>query len=112
MTAQQMLIRSFLEKNGYQVSVAGDGLEGFKQAKTLAPDLIIMDTNMPKMNGIMVCGLLKKDMKTKTIPVLMLSARDSDNDTALYKQAQAEDFLPKPFKEEELVAVVKKLLDE
>jgi len=108
---QQKLIRSILDKRGYEVFTASDGVEGLKLARDLQPDLIVLDTMMPKMNGLSVCGLLKNSLGTKDIPVLILSARKTEEDERLYTQVKADAFLPKPIDNEDFFSAVERLLN-
>lgn len=108
---QQKILDSILTKNGFEVLIACDGIQGLASTRKHNPDLIILDTMMPKMDGIMVCGLLKKDAKTKSIPVLMLSARSEEKDQELYKKVQADAFMAKPPNFVELINTINTLLD-
>lgn len=126
-----LIISSVLKKRGYEVFTAYDGLEGFRMARKIKPDLLILDIMMPLMDGYEVCRRLKMSPATAGITVLMLTAKggidkdvgDIDKDTKRqYKFAQcvkdraagfdvgATEFLTKPIKAKELVQRVKSLL--
>ena len=90
-----------LEYEGYQVSIKEDGREGLKEALENDYDLIILDIMLPSMNGFEICRRLKKEKNT---PVIMLSAKDSVTDKVNGLQIGADDYIPKPFAIEELLA--------
>lgn len=96
-----------LTKEGYQVEVAGDGDAGLELARTLKPDLIILDVMLPGLDGFEVCRILRQETNT---PVLMLTARDDEIDRVVGLEVGADDYLPKPFSMRELIARVKVLL--
>jgi DNA-binding response OmpR family regulator len=96
-----------LEKEGYQVEVAGDGLTALELARTTNPDLVILDVMLPGMDGFEVCRTLRQETN---IPVLMLTARDDEIDRVVGLEVGADDYLPKPFSMRELIARVKALL--
>jgi DNA-binding response OmpR family regulator len=96
-----------LEKEGYQVEVAGDGLTALELARSTHPDLVILDVMLPGMDGFEVCRNLRQE---SNIPVLMLTARDDEIDRVVGLEVGADDYLPKPFSMRELIARVKALL--
>ena len=90
-----------LEYEGYQVSIKEDGREGLKEALENDYDLIILDIMLPSMNGFEICRRLKREKNT---PVIMLSAKDSVTDKVNGLQIGADDYIPKPYAIEELLA--------
>ncbi len=96
-----------LQKEGYQVEIAGDGLTALELARTTNPDLVILDVMLPGMDGFEVCRTLRQETNT---PVLMLTARDDEIDRVVGLEVGADDYLPKPFSMRELIARVKALL--
>ena len=90
-----------LEYEGYQVSIKEDGREGLKEALENDYDLIILDIMRPSMNGFEICRRLKREKNT---PIIMLSAKDSVTDKVNGLQIGADDYIPKPFAIEELLA--------
>jgi len=90
-----------LQKEGYQVEVAGDGLTALELARTTNPDLVILDVMLPGMDGFEVCRTLRQETN---IPVLMLTARDDEIDRVVGLEVGADDYLPKPFSMRELIA--------
>ena len=92
-----------LEYEGYQVSIKEDGREGLKEALENDYDLIILDIMLPSMNGFEICRRLKREKNT---PIIMLSAKDSVTDKVNGLQIGADDYIPKPFAIEELLASI------
>jgi len=101
-----------LKASGYEVITAQDGAEALEKAKSLNPDLIILDVLMPKVDGYEACRLLKFDEKYKSIPVIMLTAKAQDIDKAMGKKVGADDYIAKPFETQDLVDKIKKHLGE
>ena len=99
----QELIVEFLSSQGYNVDFASDGLEGISKFKQGNYDLIILDIMMPKKDGI---ETLEEIRKTKTIPVIMLSAKSEDYDKIEGLNTGADDYVTKPFNPLELIARV------
>lgn len=96
--------------NDYQVYVAANGYEGLTLAIEKVPDIIISDIMMPVMDGIEMLGKVKSDMRTSHIPVVMLTARADVTSRVSGIERGAEAYLPKPFNEKELQAVLKNLI--
>ncbi|HPW45708.1 MAG TPA: response regulator [bacterium] len=90
-------IKFRLESQGYQVETAYDGQEGLNKAKTIQPDLIILDVMMPKLDDYQVCRLLKFDVKFMHIKVLMLTARGQECDKNIGDDVRADAYMTKPF---------------
>jgi two-component system response regulator MprA len=97
-----------LRFEGYDVSVANDGVAALDAVHAETPDLVILDVMMPRMDGLEACRLLRADQQT--LPVLMLTARDSVGDRVAGLDAGADDYLVKPFALQELLARVRALL--
>ncbi len=100
------LVSFNLEKEGYEVMVAYDGLSALKKAQAELPDLIILDIMLPKMDGLDVCRHLKQDNVCKIIPIIMLTAKGEEFDTILGLETGADDYITKPFSPRELIARV------
>ncbi|GAP15243.1 response regulators consisting of a CheY-like receiver domain and a winged-helix DNA-binding domain [Longilinea arvoryzae] len=96
-----------LQKQGYEVETAGDGLNALTLAQSAHPDLIVLDLMLPGMDGFEVCRELRKTMNT---PVLILTARDDEIDRVVGLEVGADDYLTKPFSMREFLARVKALL--
>ncbi|MBW8825317.1 MAG: response regulator [Acidobacteria bacterium] len=105
------LLQVNFEMEGFAVVMASDGAEALEVAATAAPDVVVSDVMMPKMNGIELVRALKAGGATATIPVLLLSAKAQAADVREGLDAGADDYLTKPFEPLELVERITKLLD-
>ena len=103
-------LRIRLEANGYEIIEAKDGAEGLDMARNQAPDLIILDLMLSKMDGYQVARLLKFDEKRRGIPIVMLTARSQQNDRETGLAVGADAYVTKPFKSEELLEIVARLI--
>lgn len=99
-------IKGNLLLDGYQVLTAYDGGSGLNMAKSKEPDLIILDLNLPDMDGIKICEIMRKE---NDLPIIMLSVRDEVSDKVLGLQCGADDYLVKPFNYLELSARIKSI---
>jgi DNA-binding response OmpR family regulator len=93
-----------LKKDGFTVESVGDGRAALDSARSLKPDLIVLDIMLPEIDGFEVCRILRKEMTT---PILMLTARDDEIDRVVGLEVGADDYLTKPFSMRELMARVK-----
>lgn len=111
---QDMLlaIKLRLQTIGYEVHTAVDGLEGLNMARTLRPDLIILDIMLPKMNGYKISRFLKFDEEYKHIPVIMLTALGSEDDRATGVETGANAYITKPFETQVLVDTIRRFLSD
>ncbi|MCM3398099.1 response regulator YycF [Oceanobacillus profundus] len=98
------ILKFNLEKEGYQVIIANDGDTAIELAESENPDLILLDIMLPNKDGNEV---LREVRKTKTMPVIMLTAKDSEIDKVLGLELGADDYVTKPFSNRELIARVK-----
>ncbi len=105
-------LRLVLLQDGYEVLTAHNGLEGLQTAHQMQPDLIVLDVNMPWMDGLEVCRRLRLDggPKLRQCPILFLTSRDSVDDRVAGLDEGADDYLGKPFQSKELKARVRALL--
>ena len=92
-----------LKKAGFRTAQAATGQEALARARTLRPDIILLDLNLPDVPGTDVCRTLKADARTEDIPVVMLTARTGEADRIAGFELGAEDYVPKPFSVRELV---------
>ncbi len=105
------LVTVNLEMAGYQVSHASDGIKGEALAKQLQPDMVILDLMLgPKTDGFTVCQRLRRDERTESIPILMLTALGETANKVQGFDAGADDYLTKPFELQEMLARVRALL--
>jgi len=102
------LARLYLEREGYRVESAGDGLSAIEAVDTLKPALMILDIMLPKLGGLDVCRNLRAD--NNPILIIMLTAKDEDIDKVLGLEMGADDYITKPYNPHELVARVKAIL--
>jgi two-component system, OmpR family, response regulator MprA len=107
-SAVREAVERALRIDGYEVAVAGDGREALEALEERAPDAVVLDVLMPRVNGLDVCRWLR-DRGDRT-PVLMLTARDAVVDRVAGLDAGADDYLVKPFALEELLARLRALL--
>ncbi len=98
------ILKFNLEKEGYEVVCAYDGDEAIELAEAENPDLILLDIMLPYRDGNEVCREIRK---TKTVPIIMLTAKDSEIDKVLGLELGADDYVTKPFSNRELIARVK-----
>ncbi len=109
---QLSLMGTLLHKAGYSVLTAEDGVEGLTLARQERPDLVISDVSMPRMNGLEFCREIRADSELKTVPILLVSARQKDTESAVAGlRAGADDYLEIPFDSARLVAKVSRLLE-
>ena len=101
------LLRLYLTKEGYQVTVANDGEEGLEKFNAVKPDMVLLDVMMPRMDGLEVCRRIRKAGNT---PVMMLTAKGETFDKVLGLELGADDYMVKPFDAKEVVARIKAVL--
>ncbi len=106
-TGLSELLKELLELEGFNLTLAHDGAEGLAKAKADEFDLILLDVMLPKLNGFEV---LKQLRMHKHTPVLMLTARGDDIDRVVGLEIGADDYLPKPFNDRELIARIRAIL--
>jgi two-component system alkaline phosphatase synthesis response regulator PhoP len=104
------LARDYLERAGFRVLSAGDGIAGLRLARTERPNLIVLDLMLPGMDGLDVIRALRSDPATRTLPVIMLTARVEEADMLIGLELGADDYITKPFSPRALVARVRAVL--
>lgn len=104
------LVAYHLEREGFRVLQAYDGLQALELVKREHPNLLILDLMLPVMSGLDVCRRLRKEPETARLPILMLTAKAEETDKVLGLELGADDYLTKPFGPRELVARVKALI--
>lgn len=105
-----LVVKMSLEKAGYNVFTARDGLTAVQKAREQKPDLILLDILLPNMNGFLVFEALKEEPETADIPVVFLTAKAEKKDLDRALSMGAKDFLVKPIKQEELLTTIDKIL--
>ncbi len=109
------IVRKNLEKAGFAVEVAYDGVEGMEKVQQNPPDAIVLDVMMPEKDGYKVCSELKKDERYADIPILLLTAVADHVSSTRYSHydgmsTEADDYLPKPASADDILDSVKSLL--
>ena len=101
------LARDYLEHGGFRVLSTGDGQAALAMARREQPDLVVLDLNLPGMDGLDVCRALRRE---SGVPIIMLTARVEESDRLIGLELGADDYIPKPFSPKELVARVRAVL--
>lgn len=104
------LIHFNLVKEGFRVECATTGEEGYKKARDLRPGLILLDLMLPGMDGIEVCRKLRQAPDTSITPIIMLTAKSEEHDVISGLESGADDYIPKPFSPQVLVARIRAVL--
>ncbi len=104
------LVAYNLEREGYAVSRAYDGQKAWEMVNREKPDLVILDLMMPEMPGMEVCGRIRRQETTASLPIIMLTAKSDPIDKILGLEIGADDYLTKPFHVRELIARVRAVL--
>ena len=110
------IVKGQLEKEGFDVELAYDGVEGLEKVKANPPDAIVLDVMMPEKDGYTVCSELKKDDTYADIPILMLTAVADRVSSTRYSHydgmsMEADDYLPKPASAQDITESLKSMLD-
>ena len=106
----RQLLRYNLEKEGFQVMEAIDGIQGLRTAQREKPDLVLLDLMLPGMDGLEVCRTLKGAPATSALPIIMLTAKAEEVDKIIGLELGADDYMTKPFSPRELTARIKAVL--
>lgn len=101
------LVRTYLEKDGYRVLVAYDGLQALEIARQKRPDLIVLDLLLPGLDGLDVCRILRAE---SSVPIIMLTAKSTEDDRLFGLDLGADDYVTKPFSPRELMARIRAVL--
>lgn len=107
--ADLKLMQTILESGGHQVLAYQDGHQLEDRVAAEQPNVLLLDVVMPKRNGYEVLRGLRKDARTKATRVIIVSTKNTETDIAWGKQQGADDYLPKPFTPEQLLAVVRRV---
>jgi two-component system phosphate regulon response regulator PhoB len=108
--ALSTLLQYNLEKEGYDVTVAGDGEEALILVDERQPDLVVLDWMLPKVSGIEVCRRLRSRPETRNVPIIILTARGEETDRIRGLDTGADDYVVKPFSMTELTARIRAVL--
>src|SRR6266705_7125982 len=104
------LLEMGLRKAGFKTSAAVDGASGLQKARDDRPDFIILDLMLPKMSGLEVCRILKGDVATAHIPILMLTAKADEIDRIVGVEFGADDYVTKPFSPREVLLRIQAIM--
>src|SRR5246127_5091877 len=99
-----------LEREGFEVIMAHDGLEGLRQAQLKLPDLVVLDLMLPNKPGLEVCRELRMGPRTREIPIIMVTAKAEESDELVGFATGADDYVTKPYSMKVLVQRIKKEL--
>jgi DNA-binding response OmpR family regulator len=103
------LVTHYLEREGFTVESVGDGRAAIDRLRTTAYDLLILDVQLPGLDGLAVCAEARRDKRTRSVPIVMLTARGDEADRVVGLEMGADDYVVKPFSPKELVARVRAL---
>ena len=104
------VLKTMLEKNGFAVASASSGEEGIEKARAEQPDLILMDVDMPGMNGFQAAREITTNPDTSSIPVIIVSTKDQETDKLWGLRQGAKDYITKPAKEKDLIGKINGLI--
>lgn len=103
------LVSHYLSKDGWRVEAAADGCQGLAKMRAQDFDLLVLDLQLPGMDGLALCTEVRRDKRTHEVPVVMLTARGDETDRIVGLEMGADDYIVKPFSPKELVARVRAL---
>lgn len=103
-------INHIVEKEGYDVSTASNGMTGLRMVKENPPDLLILDVMLPGLDGFEICSQLRSDPPTAELPIIMLSAKGQETDRETGLKVGASEYLTKPVNRELLLETISRLL--
>ena len=108
--SQLLGIQRIVEKLGHETFTATDGAEGVEVAKSVLPDLVLMDVVMPNLNGFQATRTLSREATTKHIPVILVTTKDQDTDRMWGLRQGAKDYIVKPPRETDLIERINALV--
>ena len=106
------LLRLNLAAKGFDVSIANGGKNGLEKAASIMPDAIVMDVQMPGMNGWDACKLLKSEVRTKAVPILFISGSEEVEASKISKECGGAAFISKPFDTKFLISEINRVIGE
>src|SRR5215212_8605534 len=104
------IARDYLDRAGFRVITAGNGIDALRLARTERPSLLVLDLMLPGMDGLDVARALRGDPASRMLPIIMLTARVEETDRLIGLELGADDYITKPFSPRELVARVRAVL--
>jgi len=106
----QELVRYNLEREGYRVEGRSDGESGLEAARSVRPDLVVLDLMLPGLDGLDVCKAIRSDVNILDLPIIMLTAKGEESDIVLGLELGADDYVTKPFRPKVLIARIRAIL--
>ncbi len=106
------LLRTYFKQDGFAIATATNGLDAVKKARSLMPDLILLDVMLPELDGFAVCEILRNDPATASIPVLMLTGLCGQLSRCAAIESGATEFVTKPTSPDTIVSKVKEMLNQ
>ena len=106
------LLSFTLKQAGFAIGTAFDGIEALRKVRSITPDLILLDLMLPKLDGLAVCEILRRNVATASIPVILLTALSGELGRLAGMDSGATDYMTKPFSPRQLVSKVETLLRE
>ncbi len=106
----RMIVHRILERHGYEVVLATNGNEGLQAADSVSPDVILLDVNLPDIDGHEVCAKFRSQRTTFKTPIILVTASDEPEEKARGFDKGANDYLTKPFSDDALIACIEKQL--
>jgi DNA-binding response OmpR family regulator len=104
------LLRFNFKQAGFSIGTAFNGMDGLKKARSIHPDIIVIDLMMPELDGFVVCEMIRRNERTASIPIIMLTAFSSEFGRITGLESGATEYMTKPFSPKALVARVQELL--
>ena len=104
------LLQAYLEREGFDVATATDGVSALQMWRSFRPQLVMLDLLLPEIDGLEVCRRLRSETRTAGIPIIMLTAKSSEPDRIVGLELGADDYVTKPFSPRELAARIKAVL--
>jgi DNA-binding response OmpR family regulator len=101
--AVQLLLRRWITLEGYDIDIVSDGDEALKRIESVVPDLILLDVMMPGINGYAVCRKLRENNRTKSTPIIIITALQAAHDSEEAKMSGANEVIVKPLERDDLV---------
>ncbi len=99
-----------LEREGFKISIAADGIEALREARETLPDILLLDIMIPKIDGYDVCRIIKNDPALKKIRIIMLTAKGQAHEQERGKEVGADAYIVKPFSPLEVLSNIKKII--
>jgi len=110
-STQRQVLSQVLQEQKFAVAVAQNGVEALEKIERFLPDVVLLDVVMPDLNGYEVCRRLKSNEKTRHIPVIMCSSKDTQVDVYWAKKNGADAYIVKPFRPDNLLSTIQEVIE-